>query len=88
MIRAGASLIHTSFPLLTWDGEFGLENNGTTSLAAVPTAAPPFQCSGLAGRPVPHKQWGTNWPQRRELYLLRCAGGSIRPNKSGLRGSI
>jgi Carboxypeptidase regulatory-like domain len=44
VVRAGASLIHTQFPLLTFDGEFGLENDTTTSLAAVPTSAV-FQCN-------------------------------------------
>jgi hypothetical protein len=70
VIRAGASLIHTSFPLLTWDGEFGLENNGTTSLAAVPTAAI-FQCSGLAGQsPCPTNGGGT----------IGLSGVSFAPN--------
>jgi len=47
VVRAGGSLIHTSFPLLTFDGEFGLENDTATSLAAVPTGAA-FQCASLA----------------------------------------
>lgn len=45
VIRGGLSVIHTTFwPLLTWDGQFGLQNNGTTSLGAVPTAAS-IQCA-------------------------------------------
>jgi hypothetical protein len=39
VVRGGASVIHTAWPLLTWDGEFGLQNDGATSLAADPTAA-------------------------------------------------
>jgi hypothetical protein len=59
VIRAGGSLIHTSFPLLTFDGEFGLENDTSTSLAAVPTAAV-FQCVGLPGQsPCPANGGGT-----------------------------
>ena len=39
VVRAGASLIHTSWPLTTWLGQFGLQNDGGTSPAAIPTGA-------------------------------------------------
>ncbi len=44
VIRGGGSLIHTSWVLATFLGEFGLQNDGSTSLAAVPTAAT-FTCN-------------------------------------------
>jgi outer membrane receptor protein involved in Fe transport len=59
VVRAGGSLIHTLFPLLTFDGEFGLENDTSTSLAAVPTGAA-FQCVGLPGQsPCPANGGGS-----------------------------
>jgi hypothetical protein len=39
VVRGGASVIYSSFVLLTFLGEFGLQNNGATSPAAVPTGA-------------------------------------------------
>jgi carboxypeptidase family protein len=39
VVRGGASLIHSSWVLTTFLGEFGLQNDGSTSLAAVPTGA-------------------------------------------------
>jgi hypothetical protein len=49
VIRGGLSIIHTAyFPLLTWDGQFGLQNDGSTSLAAVPTGAA-IQCGSIPG---------------------------------------
>src|SRR6267143_709994 len=44
VVRGGGSLIHTSWVLATFLGEFGLQNDGSTSLAAVPTAAT-FTCN-------------------------------------------
>jgi Carboxypeptidase regulatory-like domain len=47
VIRAGLGIVHTvTWPLLTWNGQFGLQNNGSTSLAAVPTGAV-FQCGSV-----------------------------------------
>jgi Carboxypeptidase regulatory-like domain len=55
VVRGGVSLIHSSWPLLTWDGEFGLQTDGSTSLAAVPTGAA-FQCASVAsGSPLTNK---------------------------------
>src|SRR4029077_6688965 len=45
VVRGGVGLIHASWPLLTFMGEFGLQNDGSTSPAAVPTAAV-IQCAG------------------------------------------
>ena len=45
VVRGGVGLIHASWPLLTFLGEFGLQNDGSTSSAAVPTAAV-IQCTG------------------------------------------
>jgi hypothetical protein len=39
VVRGGASLIHSSWVLTTFLAEFGLQNDGSTSLAAVPTGA-------------------------------------------------
>src|SRR5438445_2239388 len=39
VFRAGGSLIHTSWPLFTFLGAFGLQNDNSTSPAAVPTSA-------------------------------------------------
>jgi hypothetical protein len=39
VIRGGGSLIHSSWVSTTFLGEFGLQNDGSTSLAAVPTGA-------------------------------------------------
>jgi hypothetical protein len=39
VVRGGGSLIHSSWVLATFLGEFGLQNDGSTSLAAVPTGA-------------------------------------------------
>jgi len=39
VVRAGGSLIHTSWPLFTFLGAFGLQNDNSTSPAAVPTSA-------------------------------------------------
>src|SRR5258706_4652611 len=55
VIRGGVSVVHTLiWPLLTWDGQFGLQNDGSTSLAAVPTGAviqclPPNVCPSSGG---------------------------------------
>jgi Carboxypeptidase regulatory-like domain len=46
VVRGGVGLIYTQWPLLTWDGEFGLQNDGATSLAAVPTGAA-IQCTSF-----------------------------------------
>ena len=46
VVRAGVGLIYTQWPLLTWDGEFGLQNDGATSIAAVPTGAA-IQCTAF-----------------------------------------
>lgn len=48
VIRAGVGVVHTmQWPLLSFDGQFGLQNDGGTSLAAVPTGAI-LQCAGGA----------------------------------------
>jgi hypothetical protein len=39
VVRGGASLIHSSWVLTTFLGEFGLQNDSGTGLAAVPTGA-------------------------------------------------
>ena len=39
VIRGGSSLIREGFNLDTWIGQFGLQNDGATSLNAVPTGA-------------------------------------------------
>jgi hypothetical protein len=44
VVRGGASVIYSSFVLLTFLGEFGLQNNGSTSPAAIPTAATFVTC--------------------------------------------
>lgn len=47
VIRGGLSVVHTlEWPLLTWDGQFGLQNDGSTSLAADPTGAI-IQCGSV-----------------------------------------
>jgi outer membrane receptor protein involved in Fe transport len=58
VVRGGASIIHTAWPLLTWDGEFGLQNDGATSLAADPTGAI-LQCSGINAGKCPATAGGT-----------------------------
>jgi hypothetical protein len=46
VIRGGVGVVHTmEWPLLSFDGQFGLQNDGGTSLAAVPTGAI-LQCVG------------------------------------------
>jgi len=49
VVRGGASLIHETEVLFTWMAEFSLQNNGSTSIAAVPTAATLVTagCTGL-----------------------------------------
>ena len=49
VIRVGVGVVHTmEWPLLSWDGQFGLQNDGATSLAADPTGAN-LVCSGGQG---------------------------------------
>jgi hypothetical protein len=57
VVRGGGSLIHTSWVLATFLGEFGLQNDGSTSLAAVPTGAV-ITCK-LAGNVCPTSGGGT-----------------------------
>jgi hypothetical protein len=46
VIRVGVGVVHTmEWPLLSWDGQFGLQNDPSTSLGADPTGAI-FQCLG------------------------------------------
>ena len=61
VVRGGASLIHSSWVLTTFLGEFGLQNDSGTSLAAVPTGAL-ITCNltGVAGvSPCPASGGGT-----------------------------
>jgi len=58
VIRGGVSVIHSSWPLLTFDGEFGLQNDPATSLAAVPTGAT-ITCLGPSASACPAKGGGT-----------------------------
>jgi hypothetical protein len=55
VVRGGASVIYSSFVLLTFTGEFALQNDGSTSIAAVPTAATlqTAGCQGLANACAP-----------------------------------
>jgi hypothetical protein len=70
VIRGGASLIHSSWVLTTFLGEFGLQNDGSTSLAAVPTGAI-ITCNPIAGltgiRPCPATGGGTDTLQSATL---------------------
>jgi hypothetical protein len=62
VIRGGASLIHSSWVLTTFLAEFGLQNDGSTSLAAVPTGAL-ITCNtvpGLGISPCPATGGGTD----------------------------
>src|SRR6266566_4363191 len=63
VVRGGASLIHSSWVLTTFMGEFGLQNDGSTSLAAVPTGAI-ITCNPIAGltgiSPCPGTSGGTD----------------------------
>jgi hypothetical protein len=49
VVRGGVTLIHSSWPMLTFLGEFALQNDGSTSPAAVPTAAILACNPGLTG---------------------------------------
>ncbi len=69
VVRAGASLIHSSWVLTTFMGEFGLQNDGSTSLAAVPTGAI-ITCNKVAGlvfSPCPATGGGTDTLQSATL---------------------
>jgi len=46
VIRGGASLIHSSWVIATFMGQFQMQNDGATSLAAVPTGAT-LQCNPI-----------------------------------------
>ena len=62
VIRGGGSLIHTSWPLFTFLGAFGLQNDNATSPASVPTAAA-LNCknsTAIAGIVCPATPGGTN----------------------------
>ena len=49
VIRGGVSVVHSiEWPLLTWDGQFALQNDGSTSLGADPTGAT-IQCASIPG---------------------------------------
>ena len=58
VVRGGASLIHTSWPLFTFLGAFGLQNDNSTSPAAVPTSAT-LVCTG-SGIACPATPGGSN----------------------------
>jgi hypothetical protein len=60
VVRAGASIIHTSFNLATFLGQFQLDNNGSTSSGSVPTGAT-IQCatSGAIINNCPTRGGGT-----------------------------
>jgi hypothetical protein len=70
VVRGGASLIHSSWVLTTFMGEFGLQNDGSTSLAAVPTGAI-ITCNPIAGlagiSPCPASGGGTDTLQSATL---------------------
>jgi hypothetical protein len=48
VFRAGWSIVRSSWNLATFLGQFGLQNDGTTSLGGVPTGAA-FQCGSVTG---------------------------------------
>jgi Carboxypeptidase regulatory-like domain len=58
VVRGGASIIHTSWPLFTFLGAFGLQNDNSTSPAAVPTSAT-LVCNG-SGIACPATPGGSN----------------------------
>jgi hypothetical protein len=39
VVRAGVGLIHETWSLETFEGQFGMQNNGSTAINAIPTAA-------------------------------------------------
>ena len=60
VVRGGGSIVHTSFILATFQGQFQLDNNGSTSAGSVPTGAA-IQCatSGCIINNCPTKGTGT-----------------------------
>ena len=83
VVRVGSSLIHTTWPLYTFLGAFGLQNDPATSPAAVPTAAS-LQCSpvGFGETACPATPGGTN-----ALGIATIAGSTIAPNWNAPAGS-
>jgi hypothetical protein len=51
VIRGGTSIIHSSWVLTTFQGQFALQNDASTSLAAVPTGAS-LTCNPIPGVPA------------------------------------
>ena len=39
VVRAGVGLVHETWSLETFEGQFGMQNNGSTAINAIPTAA-------------------------------------------------
>ena len=87
VIRGGVGVVHTmEWPLLSWDGQFGLQNDGATSLAADPTGAV-IQCGSISGlnNICPGTAGGSHYARRRLILGRAVVLGSCHYDQRGLR---